>query len=83
MATSYPLNPVPVGESAQISRGAENVVYSIRGAGEGLWLVDGLPGVQSEVRDVGSGRYQVLHTNGAASMNMTFDSWSEAMIESF
>jgi len=66
MGFTTPLNPVPIDESAQISGGAQDVVYSIRRAGESLWLVDGLPGLQSEVRDVGSGRYQVLHTNGAA-----------------
>lgn len=83
MATNYPTQPIGVGESAQISGGSQNVIYTIRGVSAGLWLVDGLPGIQSEIRDVGSGRYQVLHTNGNAGANMTFDSWKQALSESF
>lgn len=83
MATNYPTRPLSIGESAEISGGAQNVVYTIRCVESGLWLVDGLSGIQSEVRDVGSGRYQVLHTNGTTAMNMTFDSWEEALATSF
>ncbi|MGC5224901.1 hypothetical protein ACPW96_20240 [Micromonospora sp. DT81.3] len=75
MATRCPQFPIPHNETAEISGPA----YRIRRAADDLWIVDGLPGIQSEVRALGSGYFQVMHTNGTAHETMSFPSWREAM----
>jgi hypothetical protein len=57
--------------------------YLIRGIEQGLWLIDGPVGIQTEVRELDDGTFTMLRTDGKTNNEGTGDTWEEIVAQYF
>ncbi len=57
--------------------------YLFRGIADGVWLIDGPSGIQSEIRQNEDGGFSFMRTDGKTQHDGEGDSWSEIVAEFF
>lgn len=74
----YPKEPPVEGSAPQTFKGT-NITYIWRTIADGHWIVDGPPGVQTEIRrsTVFDGAYDLLQTNGGAPRVGVLTDWGD------